>query len=99
MSIVDIKVHNPEAEAKILRALNLLLRVGESNMQAIADFSAAQKAFFTRMDLAMERIREQLATGGELPAESQVMLNELHQEMQTRTSKLEELANRQVPVA
>jgi hypothetical protein len=73
MAIIDIKVpctSNGES-AKILRALNLLLRVGEANMQAIADFGAAQKEFHLRMDVAMEKIKAFLEQGGTIPQDDQ----------------------------
>jgi hypothetical protein len=98
MAIIEIKVPGSENESKILKALNLLLRVGEANMQAIADFSVAQKAFHQRMDAAMQQISDRMSQGGELPADSQALLNELHNEMQMRVAKLEELASRQMAV-
>jgi hypothetical protein len=70
MAIIETKVPGDNESAKILRALNLLLRVGEANMQAIADFGAAQKEFYQRMDAAMLKISEWMAQGGALPEDS-----------------------------
>jgi uncharacterized membrane protein YccC len=100
MAIIEIKVPgtSDNESAQILKALNLLLRVGEANMQAIADFGAAQKEFHQRMDVAMQKISDSMSQGGALAEESQRILNELHSEMETRVGALEELANRQAPV-
>jgi hypothetical protein len=100
MAIIEIKVPGTsECEsAKILRALNLLLRVGEAHMQAIADVGAAQREFHLRIDAAMKKISDFMAQGGELPEESQMLLYQLHSEMETRVGALEKLANRQATV-
>jgi hypothetical protein len=97
MAIIEIKVPGDNESAKILKALNLLLRVGEANMQAIADFGAAQREFHLRMDAAMDKIRAWMEQGGDVPEDDQMMLNKLHTEMEARVGALEELANRQAP--
>jgi hypothetical protein len=82
----------------ILKALNLLLRIGEINMQAIADFGVAQRAFHQRMDAAMQQIKDNMSAGGTLSEEDQRILNELHLELEARTTQLEEMANQMKPV-
>jgi hypothetical protein len=93
MAIIEIKVPGTSdgESATILRALNLLLRVGEANMQAIADFGAAQREVHLRMDAAMKKVSDFIAQGGELPEDSQRILNKLHAEMETRVGALEYL--------
>ena len=84
---------------KVLTALNLLLRVGDSTMTAISDFAELQRAFNQRMDDAIQGISDDIAQQSELIArlqaspsvspEDQDVLTELTQRSESLAGRLE----------
>ena len=91
------------------KALHLLLRLGRDNMQAIEDFTAAQRAFHERISPAIakisenqalmkQRIEELLSSGGFSDAD-QERLNELHGLLQGVTVEMERIAGVVTPGA
>jgi hypothetical protein len=108
-AIIEIKVPSEDDSGKILRALNLLLRVGEANMTAISDFVIAQNEFQRRMDEAVRGISAdiealnariaELQSSETISDADQQALNELHVRSQNITSKLEEIDSMKPPEA